>query len=65
MGKSVVIDISPAGAIKVEAIGFTGNECEKATEQIEIILGGKAEKKYKSDYYMAPSQTQVKTRMEW
>jgi hypothetical protein len=40
----VVITISPAGSVTVDAQCFTGSGCAKATEQIEIVLGGAAKK---------------------
>ena len=33
--QQVIVEISPAGSIKVDAQGFKGKGCEKATEQIE------------------------------
>lgn len=48
----VIIDISPAGSVKVDAQGFQGKSCTEATEQIEIVLGGaQAKKKHKPEYY--------------
>ena len=40
MAKTIIVDISPAGNVTIDAQGFTGEECVKATEQIEIALGG-------------------------
>ena len=45
--KQVVVDISPAGSVKIEAIGFNGVGCAKATEQIEIAIGGSGKKSKK------------------
>ena len=60
--KSITVDIGPAGDVKVEAHGFAGNQCEKATEQIELVLGGKAEKKKKPEYYN-PATTNTGTKL--
>lgn len=51
--KAIVIDISAAGTVKVDAQGFNGVGCDKATEQIEIALGGAGVKKKtkKPEYY--------------
>jgi hypothetical protein len=50
----IKVDISPAGNIKIEAEGFIGAGCAKATEQIELVLGGGTAKKTpKPEYYMA------------
>lgn len=58
--KQVIIDITPAGTVKVEAVGFKGVGCDKATEQIEISLGGESgkDKKRKPEFYQSPSTTQ-------
>ena len=58
--KQVIIDISAAGTVKVEAQGFKGVGCDKATEQIEISLGGEAgkDKKRKPEFYQSPSTAQ-------
>lgn len=45
MTKQVVIDITAAGSVKVDAQNFNGNGCAKATEQIELAIGGTAAKK--------------------
>jgi hypothetical protein len=52
--QELVIDISPAGNVKIEANGFQGVGCAKATEEIEIALGGMGQKKKtpKPEYYM-------------
>ncbi len=58
---TIIIDISPAGGIKIDVDGFKGKACAKATEQIELVLGGGAVKrKEKPDYYASPvSSTQI------
>lgn len=58
MGKQphVVIDISPAGSVTVDAKCFSGTGCAKATEQIEIVLGGGgARTKKKKPEFHAPA----------
>lgn len=52
----VVVDISPAGSVTVDAKCFQGSNCAKATEQIEIVLGGGGKKtKKKKPEYHAPA----------
>jgi len=55
--KQIVIDISAAGTVKVDAQGFKGKGCASATEQIEIALGGNAPKKksMKPEAFSSPS----------
>lgn len=55
MTKQVIIDISPAGTVNIDAVGFKGQGCAKATEQIEIVLGGQAAKKKKKPDFFAPA----------
>lgn len=52
----VVVDISPAGSVSVDAKCFQGSDCAKATEQIEIVLGGGGRKtKKKKPEFHAPA----------
>lgn len=37
--KQLIVDISNEGEIKIEAVGFHGKGCHKATEAIETALG--------------------------
>ena len=39
MAKEVVIYIKPDGTVSVEAVGFEGSGCEKATQAIRDALG--------------------------
>ena len=36
----VIVTITPAGTVKIDAVGFKGGACEKATEQLHVVLGG-------------------------
>lgn len=53
MSKQIVVEIDQYGTVHMDAQGFTGNACERATETIEIALGGgeQASKKKKPEYY--------------
>lgn len=55
--KQIVIDISPAGTVKIDAKCFVGGDCAKATEQLEVVLGGAGEKKRKKkpEFFASPS----------
>lgn len=39
--KQVQITVSALGDVKIDAEGFVGTECSKATQHIEAALGGK------------------------
>lgn len=55
--QQLIVEISPAGSVKIDAKGFTGNGCAKATEQIEVVLGGATprKKKKKPEFFASPS----------
>lgn len=55
--QQIIVEISPAGTVKLDLKGFTGSSCQKATEQIEIALGGGAakKKKKKPEFFQSPS----------
>lgn len=55
--QQIVVDISPAGNVTLDAQGFRGDQCEKATQHIEIVLGGGMQRKRKDDYYKPPLAT--------
>jgi hypothetical protein len=59
MAKQIIIDISPAGSVKVDAQGFNGVGCAKATEMIEIAIGGAGAKKSKKkpEYFVPGGQS--------
>ena len=60
--RTIVINISNFGEVKIDAQCFKGSNCEKATEQIETVLGGKTEKKKtkKPEYY---SKTVIESKL--
>lgn len=55
--KTITISVSPAGTVVVDAEGFAGNECDKATETIELVLGGGEAKKDRKPEYYQPTGT--------
>ena len=63
MQKQIVIDISHIGAVKIEAFGCTGDECVKASEPLEIVLGGIQKRSEKPEYY-APAQQNMETAIK-
>ncbi len=52
--QQIVVDISPAGNVTLDAQGFAGNQCEAATQHIEVVLGGGLQRKRKDDFYKPP-----------
>lgn len=61
----VEILFMPDGSVKIDAIGFSGNACEKATEQVHIVLGGTSDKKKKPEYYSGSSSIDAKQSIKW
>lgn len=51
MRKQIIIDIKKDGTSKIEAVGYKGNSCEKATEPFEELLGVVEGKDFKNEYY--------------
>ena len=51
MTKSIEIIIQPDGELKIDAVGFAGSDCEKATKFLEDALGTVADKRKKPEYH--------------
>ena len=51
MRKSIEVTIKTDGKVEIEAIGFKGGACEKATQAIEAALGTVSTRKKKPEYY--------------
>jgi Protein of unknown function (DUF2997) len=57
--KSIIIEVSPAGEVKIEAVGFKGAACEKATAALEKALGAPSGRKRKPEYHAAGATSQA------
>lgn len=51
MKTSIEIIISPSGDIKIDAIGFKGADCEKATRYLEEALGLPVQRTRKPEFH--------------
>ena len=51
MSKTIEITVLPSGQTKVETKGFTGAECQQASQFIERALGQVGEETLKSEFY--------------
>ena len=49
--KSIELTIGPDGQLSIEAVGFSGPDCEKATAFLEQVLGKATRKRHTPDYY--------------
>ena len=57
MARKIVIDIRKDGSTNIEAFGYTGNACEKATQPFEEMLGDVKDVSYKNEYYEQATNT--------
>lgn len=53
MKPHIEIIVSPMGDISIDAVGFKGADCEKATRFIEEALGSVAKRNRKPEYAQA------------
>ena len=51
MNRTIEIVIGPAGEIRIDAVGFEGPDCEKATQFLEEALGVFGQKIKKPEYH--------------
>ena len=56
--KSIEVVIEPGGGLRIEAMGFEGPDCEKATAFLEKALGRITEKRRKPEYHARRQRTQ-------
>jgi hypothetical protein len=51
--KMIIIDVmNNTGEVRIEAVGFVGNSCTKATEFIEKALGSSVSRELKPEYFI-------------
>jgi hypothetical protein len=50
MKRTIELMISPTGDLQLDAIGFKGTDCEKATAFLEKALGQIANRQHKPEY---------------
>jgi len=51
MKRTIEVVIGPAGELKIETMGFTGADCEKATAYLEQALGLSKARQKKPEYH--------------
>ena len=57
MNRTIEIIIAPGGEIQIDAIGFKGPDCEKATQFLEAALGVVGQKRKKPEYHQQTTKT--------
>ena len=55
--RTIEIIVSMAGEIQIDAIGFKGADCEKATEFLEVALGVVNQKQKKPEFHQQTNKT--------
>jgi hypothetical protein len=56
--KQIIVEVTEDGTVKIEAMGFTGAACEKATAEIEKALGVPGKRTKKPEYFQGANQAQ-------
>jgi hypothetical protein len=56
--QQVIVNIDADGNVKIEAVGFKGNACEKATAAIEKAMGSPKGRAKKPEYFVQQGQQQ-------
>ena len=51
MKRQLDLIIHPSGALQIDAIGFSGPDCEKATAFLEQALGAVSSKQRKPEFH--------------
>ena len=59
--KRIEIVVSPQGESRVETKGFTGNQCQQASQFIAKALGKRTEEQLKPEFY---TQTETEGSVE-
>lgn len=64
MNKEIIVDFSlKDGSCNIEANGFKGKECKKATEELERALGNPVDRKIKSEFYERTKEKRNRNRL--
>lgn len=61
MKRTIEVTVSQQGDILIDAIGFKGADCEKATRFLEEALGTVAQKQRKPEYRQANRTAQTQS----
>ncbi len=57
MNRTIEIIVEANGEIKIDAVGFKGPDCEKATQFLEEALGVVGQKRKKPEYHQQARKT--------
>jgi len=57
MNRTIEVIIGPSGELQIDAVGFKGPDCEKATKFLEEALGVVGQKRKKPEYHQQAGKT--------
>ena len=57
--KSIEILVSPTGDLRIDAVGFSGADCDRATAFLEEVLGKAMAKQRKPEFYRKACRKQA------
>ena len=57
--KSIEILVSPTGELRIDAVGFSGADCDQATAFLEEALGEVGAKQRKPEFYRKARRKQI------
>jgi hypothetical protein len=58
MAKQIEVIVQPTGEVKIDAVGFKGADCEKATAFLEKALGQTTSKQKKPEFHARAKNVQ-------
>ena len=58
MAKTIEVIVNTDGSLKIDAVGFQGADCEKATAFLERALGKPTGKQKKPEFYRSVQRQQ-------
>jgi hypothetical protein len=61
MKRTIEIIISASGELQIDAVGFIGTDCEKATRFLEEALGVVGERRKKPEYHQHGTRANQQT----
>lgn len=56
--KQIKVTVNEDGSLEIEAVGYKGNACEKATAALEKALGVAGKRTKKPEFYQGNQQSQ-------
>ena len=62
MTKTIEIIVTPEGSLVIEAVGFQGTDCTKATRFLEDALGNIQQREKKPEFLAATRRTNQQTQ---